>query len=141
MPFDKSLDAITGMDIEHLISGKVQESQHLDYKRDPYAKSTDGHRDFLKDVTAMANAYGGYLVIGVEEDGAGTGIPSAVRHVPEAASECKRLSNVALSSVDPRVSGLDMRDVTTSKGDVIVVRIPRSGNAPHMVMLGEIRGN
>jgi|GEM_PF-5377701 len=136
MPFDKPLEAIAGPDVERLVDEREIESQHLDYKAKSYVATTNGHRDFLKDVTAMANAYGGYLILGIREDDANLGTPVTIEPVPDAASEKERLSRVALASIDPHIAGLDMRVIGTSAGEVIVVRVPRSGRAPHMVLLG-----
>jgi predicted HTH transcriptional regulator len=101
MPFDKSLDTLAGVDLERLVTEKVKESQHLDYKAKSYDATANGHRDFIKDVTAMANAYGGYLILGIKEDDADIGTPATIEPVRDAASEKERLSRVALATIEP----------------------------------------
>ena len=55
----KSLDNITWADIEALVSENIEESQHLDFKREiPDAKHAS-RRDFLRGVCAFANSGGG----------------------------------------------------------------------------------
>ncbi len=68
--FDKPLDELTEADIFSLVERSVPEGPHLDYKRELGAKdgkSKDWNKELAKDVAAFANAYGGYLVYGVDE--------------------------------------------------------------------------
>ena len=44
---------------------------HLDYKEAPYSNRGQDRREMLRDVTALANSEGGYLVAGIREDYAG----------------------------------------------------------------------
>jgi predicted HTH transcriptional regulator len=61
--------------VEQLIAAELPEDQELEYKRDlPRPKQaketkTDPLEEFAKDVSAMANASGGVLLFGIEEDG------------------------------------------------------------------------
>ena len=46
----------------------VAESERLEFKREAYGRADDDVREFLKDISSMANAAGGFLLIGVDAD-------------------------------------------------------------------------
>jgi hypothetical protein len=115
-----------------LVGDQVQERDTVEYKRDMYGNSDDDKREMLKDITSMANHRGGYIVIGVEADG--EGIPTNVIGI-ETGNHVERIRNCCLDNVDKRIVGLDVEDVPLSNGRVvIVISVPESINAPHMVI-------
>lgn len=62
--FNKKTSSLTYKDINELLYLKKEgEGQRLDYKRELYK---DG-KEFAKDVTAFANAEGGYIILGIDE--------------------------------------------------------------------------
>ena len=74
MIFDgKPTSQISVAEIEVLVTERVSEDQYLDFKKQPYPTGDAGAREMIKDVSAFANAAGGYLIIGIEEDGQGRG--------------------------------------------------------------------
>lgn len=110
----------------------VGEGLDLEFKEASYGASDDARREFLKDVTAMANTAGGHIVIGIAAaDGVATGLKpiSTLAADPEKL----RLENMLLSAVEPRLVGLQIGDVAVAGGYILVVRVPRSWNAPHRV--------
>ena len=71
---EKLLESLNIADVNQLITQEICESPRLDYKRDWWGNNDEGRREMLPDIAAFANAYGGYLVLGVEtERGAGAG--------------------------------------------------------------------
>ncbi len=80
----------------------------------------------------MANASGGDLLIGVEQDGDGiaTGLPG----IEKAEDEAGRMVSSSLSNIQERIPGLRSWPVSIKSGrHIVVVRIPRSLRLPHMV--------
>jgi len=131
--FGKPLDVVASTDIEALKSTGAQESQYLDYKRDAYGSDT---KELLRDITSFANAYGGEVIVGVEEDGDGR--PQSIPGLNEYKLECTRYEQSAMTGIDPRIPGLKVYAVPfadPAKG-VIIVSVPRSSRAPHMVTVG-----
>lgn len=62
--FNKKISNLTYKDINELLYVKQErEGQRLDYKRELHK---DG-KEFAKDVTALANAEGGYIIFGIDE--------------------------------------------------------------------------
>jgi len=127
----KKLSDIQEQDLQRLVDDQVQERDTVEYKRDMYGNSDEDKREMLRDITSMANHRGGYLVIGVEEDD--EGIPTNVVGI-EVGNHVDRLRDSCLDNIDKRIVGLDIEDIPLSNNRVvIVVSIPTSINAPHMV--------
>jgi|GEM_PF-751366 len=115
-----------------LIENGVVEGQDLEFKKTSYGGSDDDKREFLKDVTALANTSGGHIVVGLVADG---GIASSLNAMEAsvADSEKQRLENVLLDSVEPRLVGVQIREVPVAGGMLLVLRVPRSWHPPHRV--------
>lgn len=127
----KRLSDVQEQDLQRLKYDQVQERDTVEYKKDMYGNSDDDKREMLKDITSMANYRGGYIVIGVEADG--EGIPISIDGV-EAGNYVERITNSCLDNIDKRIVGLSVEDIPLSDGRVvIVISIPESINAPHMV--------
>ena len=84
---------------------------------------------FLYDASSFANGAGGDLIFGVRDQRRNNGVPDA-----SITTEMSRLENLLQTSVAPRISGIRFRRVTGfASGSVLIVRIPKSWAAPHMV--------
>jgi len=62
------LNQVSEADLQRLIENRVPESITLEYKRDSYGANDQAKKEWLKDISALANTAGGDLVIGMEED-------------------------------------------------------------------------
>ena len=79
MPIDRhDFNSLTEPDIQELVTAGVPEGLRIEYKRDLYGGTDAEKKEALKDVSALANAEGGHLVIGVE---AQNGVPTSVSGV------------------------------------------------------------
>ncbi|HMI18040.1 MAG TPA: ATP-binding protein [Sphingomonas sp.] len=126
---DLSVDFIKGL----ASSGELRESSMLDFKRD-YSLSTDEQkREFLGDVTALANSHGGDVIFGIEESkGIATSAPGISLENPD--SELLRVEGVLQTGAEPRVPNVQLRWIPDGpQSGFLVVRVPRSWNAPHRV--------
>lgn len=118
-------------DLQRLVTDQVQERDTIEYKRDMYGNSDADKREMLKDITSLANHHGGYLLIGIDENE--EGIPINIVGI-EPNNDVERITSCCLNSVDKRIVGLDIKDISLGTGrGVIVISIPESINAPHMV--------
>src|SRR4051812_35707653 len=103
------LDKITEAHLESLIDNGVTESRTLEFKRDQIGANDEAKKEFLKDITALANTMGGDLVVGIEDD---KGVAKALRGIPNPSDpEIRRLDSVLQSSVEPRLHGVQMQPV------------------------------
>ncbi len=135
-PFQKTFDAITSDDLKLLIDHEVPERQNLEYKRQEWDHGAEDVREMLRDISAMANAYGGYILLGVEERNDNSGIPVRINGIgsKRADMERGRIQASCLVNIDPRIPGFKIRTITIGKDiSVIAIRVSRSMRAPHMV--------
>ena len=133
----KLLDA-TQADIDRLVADKVREGPHLDFKRELPATWDDKakHR-FLADATAFANAGGGDILFGVDENTdaeASAVVPQVLNSVD---TEVRKLQDFLLNLSEPRLPAAQVHAVPVTAagtaGHVIVVRAPQSWAGPHRV--------
>ncbi len=132
------LDLIGIDDLQHLVDSEMRERRDLEFKRElPGDKDTDV-REFLADVTAMANAQGGDLIYGIAET---DGVAAEVVGLdvdPEL--EIARIESRVRNGTDPRLNGLQVRWVSMGgeKG-AILLRVPASLAAPHALQHKGVR--
>ena len=127
------LSSIEAADMLALHENAVAEGKTLEYKRDLPGGVDEQKREFLADVSSLANAAGGHLVFGIEES---EGVPASVLGIegidPDA--ETLRLENIIRDGISPRILGVGIRMVPVSNGKLVpLIRVPRSWSGPHMV--------
>ena len=114
-------EAIDEAALQALQANGVTEGPTLEFKRDPYGNSDDSKKEFLKDLSALANTLGGHLAIGVDETDGAAGAITPIFGDPDA--ELQRLENIARDSIQPRIIGLRVRAVPVSGGFVVVHQV------------------
>ena len=136
------IDELTYANIEDLVQRQVPEGRVLDYKRELPGRTDKDVKEFLADVSSFANASGGHLVCGITtktQQGRNTNIPDQIVGLGQinVEQETLRLENVIRDGIDPRIVGLRVRAITEAgKATVVVIHVPRSWNAPHMIAKG-----
>ncbi len=138
MSLPSNLLFTTQIDIEQLVSDSAREGPYIDFKRDlPTAWNEAAKHELLADVTAFANAGGGDLLFGIDEDGnaqAAAIIPLAICNADQ---EVRRIQDFLLNLVEPRLPGVQVHAVPVNVGDkdgyILIVRIPKSWCGPHRV--------
>lgn len=130
MIFDgKPTRDITADQLRRIVEERVAEDRHLDYKRCPYTGNHAGTRELLKDITAFANADGGYLLIGMDEDG--TGHASGFVNVENADAARTSMIDRCMARIEPRLLELDIQSIEVDDNTVLVVRVLESDRKPH----------
>ena len=129
----KPLDALTEADVQAYVENGVSEGRTLDYKRTlPGGKDAE-KKEFLADVTALANAAGGHILYGVEEAG-GVAVDVPGVEASDVDAEILRLDGSIRSGVEPRIPNVALRAVELANGrHVVVLDVPQSFARPHMV--------
>ncbi len=123
-----SLSQWENENVDALVRERIAEDPNLDYKQSPWERNDKGKREFLKDVTAMANASGGLLVVGVKENG--NGVPVERVHVEDAQAELERMGQIVNACIKHRIPGLDFT-VVGEQPVAILIHVPQSLSAPH----------
>lgn len=127
-----------------MIENEQHETASLDFKERLPGQSATDKIAFLTDVAALANAGGGHLLYGVaekrDENAQPTGVAGAAPGIedPNPGQAILRLENMLREGIEPRVPGCRFYPVASpEKGTVIVLQVPRSWLAPHMVRRDE----
>lgn len=132
---NRSISEITDQELKDLI-GNQKENLWIDFKEKPYQRDPDDSekykREICKDVTAMANADGGYILIGVSEKNK---LAKAFITVLKPDSVVKSIRGICQSHIDLPILNLevDRRDFEWNGNHVtlVIIHIPSSKRAPH----------
>jgi len=132
----KTIDKIIKVDILALITDGIAEIKTIEYKAELPKFNDEGKKEFLADITSFANAAGGDILFGIKaekgipKDAVGVGIDKAKQ------DELKlKLESIIRDSIESRIiPAIQMEFVSGfEKGPVLIIRVPKSWAAPHMV--------
>ena len=126
MILDKHINEITWEDVTDFCQEKIPEGSFLDYKEDFPNK-------LQNTVTAMANTFGGIILIGIEETDDNKPV-FPIKGIPFVRGLSERVTNVLLTNSSPPVFP-EIGVVLNSAGDkaVLVIRVHQSHETPHAV--------
>lgn len=125
------IDALELAHLIDLVANSVRERRDLEFKRDLPGEHEAAVKEFLADVTAMANAQGGDIVYGIEETGSAASRILGVE-VPDLDDTTLRIESRIREGTDPRLSGVKLRWIAVDGNRrALVVRVPGSLLAPH----------
>lgn len=127
--------SITDAMIDAVIAQKLEESQELDFKtRLPDQKSMRSD-DIVKDITALANAGGGVLVYGVEDQ---EKVAIARTDAGELSENYERsLQQLCTNAITPPVLGVKAYSVGAEPTRAVVLVVPPTVDSPHMFFANE----
>jgi hypothetical protein len=121
------------MDFEILIQNQIPEGPNLEYKETAYGGGADSIREMLRDIVAIANSDGGYLIMGIREDSSGRA--ESIVPVNDVHEKIQSIRQVCLDGISERIDGLEAKAFEFSPGKgLIAIRIPKSDHRPHMVI-------
>lgn len=142
----KPIGEIGLADVQALIDSEVPEGEQIEFKRelpgeggrpDPWmdnGKLGSYAKDrILREVVAFANAYGGVLVLGIDESDEKPAVATEITRIPRCADLAESLKLVFRDRVEPQLARIDIADIPT-EGDgsgVVVIRVGKSRLAPH----------
>ncbi|TFV66062.1 UNVERIFIED_ORG: ATP-binding protein [Bacillus sp. AZ43] len=116
----------------------IAETDQLDWKSRLPPEGTLAQSDLVKDIAAFANSGGGLVVFGItERDTKATGRVD-VGDVTE--SYERTLRRVAVTGIQPPVFGLDIVRAGNEGKRALVVVVPPSVDAPHLIYRGNYFG-
>lgn len=137
---EAKFDDISADHIRALIENEIREGRTIEYKERLPGDGTDDRREFLVDVSSFANASGGDILYGVTDKRDGenkpTGVPARAAGLGgcNIDAEVLRLEALIRDGISPRVQQVRVRSVDGfDDGPIMIVRIPRSWESPHMV--------
>jgi len=135
---NKPLEIIIEEDLDILVQENILESKVIEYKRSlPDFSISREKKEFLADVSSFANASGGDLIYGVEEN---KGVPVKLSgchiHDAEIDSLKRKIEGIIRLNIGPRIPGILIRPIKLrNERYAIIIRVPKSWASPHMVTL------
>jgi len=134
MMIDKKLDSIEEEDLQTLIANEVVEKKSLEYKSE-FAIGPDKERkEFLADISSMANTIGGDIIFGIKEGMNNKPIELSGLKISNIDAEILKLENLIRDGVKPRIPRIESRAFKLkNKNFVLIVRVPKSLSSPHRV--------
>lgn len=128
----RSISEIDDAELANLVDEAVEEDQDLEFKSVFHRSSEESRFNLLKEIAAFANAGGGYLIVGIEDDEDRAG--GFVGTEPsEAEEDALSLRDLCLDHLKPRVEDLEVQSRQVRGNGLTVVRVPPSARTPHMI--------
>lgn len=132
---DKPISEITNQDLIDLIDNQ-EEDLWIDFKEQHYHGYRENpeiyKREICKDVTAMANAEGGYILIGVVEENK---IAKKFVDIHEVERKADSIYKICHQHILPRITKLEVKPYKLTllgqEYNIIIINIPFSENRPH----------
>ncbi len=139
MIFDnKTISEITDKELTDLIVNRQEENLWIEFKSKYYdgymRKNEDYKREVAKDVTAMANAEGGYILFGVDANN-NRNFAKMFVNMPDVKRMSDSLRDTCQERIRPSITKLEVKSRTTTyqgiEYNIIIVHIPFSENRPY----------
>jgi len=128
--FSKSVTSITTDDLQNLLGEEAVENVRLEFKREIPSKN-----ETLKKLSSFANTFGGYLVIGIEEDGK-NGIISSIPGVDTESGFKQKIISWCFGGISAPLN-VEVSEPIPSPQDVnkfcYVIYVGESDLAPHFI--------
>lgn len=134
--FNKNIDNLTFEDVEWLIKNKVTEDQRLEYKQKMWGNSEADKKEMLKDIVSMANGYGGYIIVGMEEGDKGEA--KALHDIPDIETKRDSILSSVFANTQPRITSIKIKELVKDAKQIFIISIPNSFKKPHMITFAGI---
>lgn len=117
-----------------MIGERIAEGPRLDYKRELHLRTKGERLEAAKDASGLANADGGLLIYGVQEEELSDGqrVPVGATPLADAGLQAQ-LEDVLFSSVAPRLNVATHLLEAPEGGFFLLVRLQSHMGIPHMV--------
>jgi hypothetical protein len=116
-----------------LVEGRVPENSQLVYQEFPADGREESINEILLSIASLANADGGYLIVGISKDVANRAMKlSLIKGINEKA---RLIQQACINWINEPINGLEVCTIEsgTDQG-VVVVCIPASSLRPHMIV-------
>lgn len=126
--------------IEKAIEEGLEETADFDMKRVvPDLKADKSKQEIAKDIAAMANSGGGWIIYGVGEGA--TGIAGSIHPCEWTATEEQQMFTIARTKIDPPVEGIEFSKIpcgeNPDEGYIVLMHVPDSADTPHFARKGD----
>jgi hypothetical protein len=129
----KPIDEIADEELDAIVQQKIRERQHLEFKLTINYHNDCDKLELVRDIASLANGGGGYVIIGIRDDGQGRAIKFEPSLVGDTAKIAKSIASLCQDHIRDRIDGMEIRERNVKGNPLVVVRVPRSLGIPHMV--------
>lgn len=136
---NKPIFDLKEQDFQELINKRISESLQLEYKETIDISTKGAKKELCKDVSAMANAFGGKIIYGIKESkqpNAGS-IPIALTPIKDHNLK-ESMQQVITDGILPRMDFQihSFESITNPGNEYVVIDIPQTIRGSHFVCLG-----
>jgi len=129
----RPIDEIKDEEFDTLIQEGTSERQHLEFKEIYKIKDPEDKLEVLRDIASLANGGGGYLIIGMQDDGTGKPVGYRPQSREDLDKMKKSIQQLCLDHIAERIPRLEFRIREPNNKPILIIYIPDSIQAPHMV--------
>lgn len=149
--FDRKIGSLSKDDIESIFARSIPENDSLEFKKDLSAKGQAkdewykgnckigkrAREKILSEIVALANTYGGYLILGIEETSEHPPRPAKVNPIPACCLLKDKFLQMANDCIEPVLNNLRATAIEYDDNGygLVVFEIPRSTTSPHRLSL------
>ena len=131
------LDDITEASLIHLIDEEIIENKVLEYKSELPSDTDEDKKKFLANISSFANASGGDILYGMDED-RDTGKPKELKgiKIENVDQEILRLEQMIRDGIEPNIpsSSIITQPILLKNSNyALIIRVGRSWLAPHRI--------
>lgn len=133
---NKDVNEITENDLQLLIDNEVIEGKTIEYKKEINCSNDKEKKEFLADVSSFANAAGGQIIFGIEED-RNTGLPKeicglSINNIDE---EIRKIESIIQDGIQPKIPKFEIGYVKLKNSKIVlIIHIQKSWISPHRVI-------
>lgn len=115
----------TCKEINEILRNPNRENLKLEWKESAVLRNNDGQRKLGYEIVAMANRYGGKLLIGIKNDGTFEG-----KGIFNVDKDKGIIDNICHIKISPIIE-YNIESLTCNEGDILVINIPKRQGIPH----------
>ncbi|SYZ72114.1 putative transcriptional regulator containing an HTH domain and an uncharacterized domain shared with the mammalian protein Schlafen [Candidatus Zixiibacteriota bacterium] len=126
-------------EVEELVKNDTPESYLLEYKRELNIEADKEKKEFLADISAFANKFGGRIIFGVQEkrdkEGKSTGRPEKIVGIGSInEDELKsKIESILDTGIQPKITQKQVHIVRSGDVSIVIIDIARSLYGPHCI--------
>jgi hypothetical protein len=134
MIFDgRRLHEVPDSEIEAFVQGAHGERAEVEFKAKYNIRNDDDRIEILSDIVSFANAHGGHIFVGVNDDGNGRAAGWSAQSEEDLRRCEDSLRQSAHEYIRERIPDLELTVRSIRNNALLLIRIPESDRKPHMV--------
>ncbi|GAI53706.1 unnamed protein product, partial [marine sediment metagenome] len=127
MIFDgRPIDEIADEELDAIVQEHVKERQHLEFKITVNYHDDDEKLELLHDIASLANGGGGYLIVGIRDDGQGRAAKFEPSSLGDIRNIARSIASLCQDHIRERIDGLEIRERNVKGNPLVIVRVPIS---------------